>query len=113
KRAVNDVHFHVDNRIATQHTVEHCFVDPLFDRRDVFPRNNAAHDLVLDGEALAALGGTDVHFHVPILTAAAGLFDQLANAMGAGGDRFAVRDLRFTGIRVHFELAEHAVTNDF
>src|SRR5215831_3327230 len=33
--------------------------------------------------------------------------------MGAGGDRFAARDLRFTGVRLYFELAEHAVTNDF
>jgi hypothetical protein len=33
--------------------------------------------------------------------------------MGAAGDGFAVRDLRFAGVRVHFELAEHSVTNDF
>ena len=29
------------------------------------------------------------------------------------GDGFAVRDLRFAGVRVHFEFAEHPVANDF
>ena len=71
ERAVNDVHFDIDNGITAQHAVEHRFFDALLHRRDVFPRNNAAHDLVLDCETFAALAGTHVHFHVPVLTAAA------------------------------------------
>src|ERR1043166_6511705 len=59
------------------------FLNPFLPRRDVFPRNDAANDFVLDGKTLATFRGTDVHFHVPILTAAARLLDQLANAMGA------------------------------
>ena len=50
---------------------------------------------------------------MPVLTATAGLLDQLANAVGVGGDGFAIRDLRFARVRVHFEFAEHPVTNDF
>ncbi len=64
-------------------------------------------------EALAPLGRTKIHFDVAILTATAGLFDQLANAMRIGRDRFAIGDLRFAGVRVHFEFAEHPVANDF
>jgi hypothetical protein len=41
------------------------------------------------------------------------LFDQFPNAVRVAGDCFAVRDLRFAGVRLYFELAEHAVTNDF
>ena len=33
--------------------------------------------------------------------------------MRASGDCFAIRDLRFAGVRVHFEFAKHAVANDF
>ena len=86
---------------------------PFLHRRDVFLRNVAADDLVLDDEALAALVGAHVDFDVAVLTAAAGLLDQFAFAMRAAGDRFAIRDLRFARVRVHLELAEHAVANDF
>ena len=48
-----------------------------------------------------------------ILTAAAGLLDQLAYAVRAAGDCFAIRDLRFARVGVDFEFAEHAVANDF
>ena len=48
-----------------------------------------------------------------VLTATAGLLDQFADAMRAAGDGFAIRDLRFTRIRIDFEFAEHAVANDF
>src|SRR4029077_1611122 len=58
ERAVNDVHFHIDNGITAQHAVEPRFVDSLLHRRDVFPRNDASHDLVLDYETVATRTGT-------------------------------------------------------
>ncbi len=48
-----------------------------------------------------------------ILTATARLLDQFPHAVRVRRDRFTIRDLRFSRICVHFELAEHAVTNDF
>ena len=48
-----------------------------------------------------------------ILTAAAGLFNQLADAVRVRGDRFAIGDLRLARVGVHFELAKHPVANDF
>ena len=33
--------------------------------------------------------------------------------MGTRGNGLAIRDLRFARICVHFELAEHAIANDF
>ena len=57
--------------------------------------------------------GLNLDNDVAVLTAAAGLLDQLAFAVGRRGDRFAVGDLRLAGVGVHFELAQHAVANDF
>ena len=48
-----------------------------------------------------------------VLTATAGLLDQLAFAVRAAGDGFAISDLRLARVRVDLELAEHAVANDF
>jgi len=41
------------------------------------------------------------------------LLNQLADAVRARGDRFAVRNLRFARVGVHFELAKHPVADDF
>ena len=59
--AVDDVDLDIDHRIAAEHAVEHGFFDALHDRRDVFLRNRAADDLVLDHDALAALGWAHIH----------------------------------------------------
>ena len=55
--AVDDIDLDIDDRIAAEHTVEHGFFDALLDRRDVFLRDRAADDLVLDRETLATLVG--------------------------------------------------------
>ena len=70
ERSVNDVHLHIHNRITAQHAVKHRFVDALFHRGDVFPRNDAADDLVFDKQPFASFGRTHVDFHMPILTTA-------------------------------------------
>src|SRR5882724_6166712 len=69
--AVNDVDFNVDDRITTQHAVEYRFLDSFFYGRNVFARNDAADDFVLDDKTFTALGWAHVHFHVSILAAAA------------------------------------------
>src|SRR5436190_6077026 len=43
---VNNIDFHIDNRITAQHPVEHRFLDAFFDGRNVFARNDAADDFV-------------------------------------------------------------------
>jgi len=46
---------HIDNGVAAEHSIEHCFFDAFLDRRDVLARNNAADDLVFDDESFATL----------------------------------------------------------
>src|SRR5206468_7424376 len=71
ERAVNDIDLNIDNRIPPEHAVEHRFLDAFFDGRNVFARNDAADDFVLDDKTFAALGWAHVYFHVSILAAAA------------------------------------------
>ena len=52
-RAVDELDLHIDHRIARQHAVLQRFLDALFDRRDVFARDHAADDLVLEDKARA------------------------------------------------------------
>src|SRR6266513_3768752 len=47
-----------------------------------------------------------------VLTAPARLLDQFADAVRATSDSLAIRDLRFTRIRIHLEFAEHPIAND-
>ena len=75
--------------------------------------NVAADDLVLDRDAFAAFVRLNLDDDVTVLTATAGLLDQLAFAIGRRGDGFAISDLRFAGVGFNFEFAQHAIANDF
>ena len=61
----------VDDRVAADHAIEHRFFDALLAGRDVFLRNVAADDLVLDRDAFAALVRLNLDDDVAVLTAAA------------------------------------------
>src|SRR5436305_13430192 len=111
--SVNDVHLNIDNGITAKDAVEHCFLDALLDRWNVFAGNDAADDLVLDDQTFSAIARAYVYLNVSVLTAPAWLFDQFADAVRIGSNRFAVRDLGFARVCIHFELAEHAVPDDF
>ncbi len=111
--SVNDIDLNIDHRITAKHAVEHRFLDSFLHRWNVFARNNAADDLVFDYQALAALARSHIDLDVAVLTAAARLLDQLPDAVRAGRDRFTIRDLRFAGVRIDLEFAEHAVANNF
>ena len=78
---VNDIDFDVDHRITAEHTVEHGFFDALLTGRDVFLRNRAADDLVLDPMPLPRSCRTTSTIDVAVLTTTAGLLDELAFAM--------------------------------
>ena len=69
--SVNDIYLNIDDGITAEDAVEHCFLDALLDRWNVFAGNNAADDFVFDDEAFAAIGGPHVNFDVSILTTAA------------------------------------------
>src|SRR5882724_5609925 len=104
KAAVNDVHFDVDNRIATEHAIQHRFFNALLNCRDVFPRNNTPNDLVFDNQTFAALAWPNVDFDVTVLTTSARLLDQFPDAMGVSSNRLAICDLRFARVGVDFEF---------
>ena len=59
-----------------------------------------------------AFARLDFHYHMTVLTAAAGLLDQLPFARGVFGNRLAISDLRFARIRIDLELPQHAVPDN-
>src|SRR5690606_12079142 len=69
-------------------------------------------DFVDDLDALALLVRLDLDDDVAVLALATRLTDELALAVGARGDGFAVGDLRLANGRLDLELALHAIDND-
>ena len=110
--SVDNIHFEIDDRVATNDSVEDSLFDALLAGRDIFLGDRAADDLVLDRQSLAAFRGPDIHDDVAILTTTTGLLDQLSFTGGRRGDRFAIGDLRLAGVGFNLEFAEHAVAND-
>ena len=111
--AVDDVDFDIDHRITADDTVEDRLFDALLAGRNVFLRNGAADDLVLDDNALATFARANVDDDVAVLTATTGLLDEFAFTRRGCGDRFAIGDLRLAGVGIDLEFAEHAIANDF
>src|SRR6185312_4313711 len=93
--AVDQLHLHIDHRIAGENAVLERFRDSLLHRSDELTRDDTAHDLVLEDVALAGLGRLEVDHHVAVLTLAAGLANELAlDLLDALANRLAIRDLR-------------------
>lgn len=107
-----DLDLEVDQRVARQHARSGRFADALLDRLDVFLRNIAADNLVLDHNAGTALTRNQVDDTMAVLAAAAGLADELHIRIGSAAQRLTVRNLRSAGIRLDLEFADQAVEND-
>src|SRR5476649_586841 len=83
---VGDVDGDVDDGRTVDHAVEQRFFDALFTGGNVFLRDIAADDLVLDLDALAPFLRLHLDDDVAVLTAAARLLDEFAFALGGLGD---------------------------
>src|SRR4030095_2310514 len=110
--AVGQPRLDVDDRVAGQHAGVERLADTLLDRRDVFPRDRAADDLVLELEALAGLVRLHLEVDIAVLTAAARLPHVAALRLGLLADRLAIRDLRLADVGLDPELAQEPVDDD-
>src|SRR5205823_3153641 len=108
-----DLHLDVDHLVAGINTSANRLFDPVDDRGDIFPRNRPAHNLVFDLDTFALFIRLNLDQGVAILTATAGLPDELALAVGGFGDGFAIGNLRRARARVHFEFPKQTVADDF
>src|SRR2546427_8764258 len=109
-RPVHELDLHVHHRVAREHAVLEGLLHALLDRPDVLPRDHAADDVVLEHEAGARLAGLHVDDHVPILTAAARLADELPlDFLHPPAHRLAVGHLGPADVRVDLELPLHAL----
>src|SRR6267143_44921 len=110
--AVGEPNLDVDHRVAGQDTRLERLADALLDRRDVFPRNRAADDLVLELEPLTGLIRLDLEIDVAVLAAAARLAHVAPLRLGRLADGLAVGDLGLADVGLHPELAQQAVHDD-
>src|SRR5262249_59445753 len=94
----------VDHGYARQHARLERLADALFDRRNVFPRDRAADDLVLELEPLARLVRLDLEVDVAVLAAAARLPHVTALGLGFPAVRLAVGDLRLSNLSLRPDL---------
>src|SRR6266568_2227213 len=110
--AVEDLDLEVHHGEAGQDAALHRLDDALLDRADELLRDRAADDDVVELEALAGLLRDEAQPAVAVLTLAAGLADMPALHLDRPGDGLAVSHLRLADVRLHLELAEHAVHQD-
>ena len=110
--AVVDGDLDVDAGVAREDAGLHGLLDALIDGLDVFLGNDAALDVVDELVALAGLVGFDIHLHVAVLAAAAGLTDELAFGIHALPDGLAVGHHGLAHVGFHLELPHHAVDDD-
>src|SRR5690348_1706108 len=111
-RTVDQAHLDVDDREPGHHAVGDGFLDALVDRGDVFLRNHAADDRVLELVTLAAFLRFDLQHDVAVLALAARLAHELAFLLDRLADGFAVSHLRLADVGLHVELALHAIDDD-
>src|SRR5208282_3371180 len=104
--AVDNLNLDIHHRITAQHTRLRGFDNPVFNGANVFPRNRAADNLILDHDTAALFTGRDGDDSVSVLPTATRLPDKFAFGLGGLGDRFAIGDLRFARRGADVELAE-------
>src|SRR3989338_5099772 len=103
----------VNYQEAGQHAIRQRFAQTFFDRRNIFAGNRAALDRIDEFETFTRFAWLQLDPHVAILTAAAGLLDELAFDFDRFPDRFAVSHLRRANVGFYADLAFHTVDQNF
>ncbi len=111
--AVEELHLDVFDRIARQNAVAHGLDYPLLHRPDVFFRDDAAHDGVLEFESFPLFVRLQLDPDVAVLAPAAGLADELPFGLDLLPDRFLVRHLRLADVGFDLKFPLHPVDDDF
>ena len=109
---VVQLHLEVDDGIASHGTARRGFLDAALHRRDVLPRDDAAHDLVQELEPRSPRQGRDPDPAVAVLAAAARLLLVLPLSLRPRLEGLAVGDLRLPDHGVHPELAGQPTDDD-
>ena len=114
-RAVNQRRLDADNRVTGQDAVVQRILDTGVNRRDVFARNAATGDLVLELVQLA-FGGVhrlDRNLDLCELAGTTGLLlVRVVVTLYSTLDGFAVSNLRLANVCLDLEFAAHAVHQD-
>src|SRR5207244_3517637 len=101
----------IDHLIACVHAAFDRLLDPIDHCWDIFFRNGATDDLVIDLDPLAFFVRLDGDDRMAVLPAPTRLTDEFTFALGAPGNRLAIRDLRRAGAGIYFEFALQPIDN--
>src|SRR3989442_10042256 len=110
--AVVQLRLEVDHGVSGHGPARRSFLDSALNRRDVLPRDDAAHDLVHELKARAAGQRRDPDPAIAVLAAAPRLLLVLPLALRARLEGLAIGDLRLPDDRVHAELAGQTSDDD-
>src|SRR6185437_9510363 len=116
ERAVLQGDDDVDERVAGEDAELHRLLATGVDRGDVLARDAPTGDLVdelVAALAVAAVAGLEVDDDARELAGTAGLLlVRVVDLLDLAADRLAVSNLRLADVRLHVELALHAVDED-
>ena len=104
ERPVHQLHLEVDQRESAQRPFLRRVADAVLDRGDELPRDDPAHDAVLELHSGPARKRLQLDVTVAVLTAPAALPLVLALRLGAGQHRLVVRRVRQLQVHVDVEL---------
>ena len=92
-RTVVQGDLYVNNRVTCEHAAEHCALNTLVDRRNIFLRDRAADNGI---DKLVALFGVRIQLdlNMTVLAAAAGLTGILFINIGIAGNGLLISNLR-------------------
>src|SRR5690606_9040523 len=104
--------FEVDHREAGERTRVLHALDTLLHARHIFLRHRTANDLAFEDETRTRLARLENELHACELARTARLLLVRVIDFRALRERLAIGHLRRTHIRVHLELAAHAIDDD-
>src|SRR5690606_16470390 len=102
------------NGVSRQNTILHGFLESLLNRRNVFPWDGSADDLVYKLQSgLSFVHRTDLNLDIRELTTATGLFLVNFTVNHAASNRFLIGNLRRTLVTFYFEFPAKTVYDNF
>src|SRR3546814_19053046 len=102
---VVQTHFHIAYRVTGKYTVHHRLLETLFNRRNIFPRNGSADDLVHELQAaLTFIHRGDFHREICEFTTTTGLLLVRLTVIYTAGMRFLVSTMLLSLFTFSFKL---------
>ena len=112
-RTVKKRDFHIHHGESRNHTRVHSTLNARVYSRDILLGNHTARNGIDKFITFAGLIGFHTDFHMTILSASTALTGVFGLLFHSSGNGFLIGNLRRANVRLHLELPQKAVYNDF